>query len=136
MRSTKYFCKKTASCVFHGVLNVLMCINNCLLNGKENLTLGKLIDEADKYTMSAKNCHLQILIVGIKVTIAKCKPKILGLQSATLTLKWSFSTSYNYISRSTVCKADLRCILSDEKLTVILKVFLHSDNLWALSPSF
>ena len=91
-----------------------MCINNCLLNGKK-LRLAKLIDEGDKYTMSAKNCNLQILIVGIKVSTAKCKPKILGLQSATLTLKWSFSASYNYISRSTICKADLGCILSDEK---------------------
>ena len=81
----------------------------------KKLRLAKLIDEGDKYTMSAKNCHLQIFIVGIKVSTAKCKPKILGLQSAKLTLKWSFSTSYNYITRSTICKADLGCISSDEK---------------------
>ena len=81
----------------------------------KKLRLSKLIDKGDKYTMSAKNCHLWILIVGIKVSIAKCKPKMLGLQSPTLTLKWSFSASYNYISRSTICKADLGCILSDEK---------------------
>ena len=61
---------------------------------------------------------------------------ILGLQSATLNLKWSFSASYNYISRSAICKADLDCILFDEKWTVILKVFLHSDSLWAIFPSF
>ena len=87
-----------------------MCINNSLLNAKK-LRLGKLIDERDKYTMSAKN--LQIVV--IKVGIAKCTPKSLGLQSATLTLKWSFSASCNYISKSTICKADLECILSDEK---------------------
>ena len=36
-------------------------------------------------------------------------------KSATLTLKWSFSASYNYISRSPICKADLDCVLIDEK---------------------
>ena len=77
-----------------------------------------------------------MLIVGIRVSTAKCKPEILALQSTTPTLEWSFSASYNYISRSAICKADLGCISFDEKWTVILKVFLHSDYLWALSPSF
>ena len=48
-----------------------MCINNCLLNGKKNiLRSGKLIDEGDKCMMSAKNCHLYTLIVGINPLIA------------------------------------------------------------------
>ena len=87
-----------------------MCINNSLLNAKK-LRLGRLIEERDKYTMSANN--LQIVV--IKVGIAKCTPESLGLQSATLTLKWSFSASYNYIFRGAICKADLDCILFDEK---------------------
>ena len=90
-----------------------MCINNCLLNGKKILRLGELTDEEDKNTMSAKNCHVKMLIVGIKVSIVKKNPEILGLQSATLTLKWSFNASYNYISRKAICKAVLG--LFDEK---------------------
>ena len=54
-----------------------------------------------------------MLIVGIKVSIVKKNPEILGLQSATLTLKWSFNASYNYISRKAICKAVLG--LFDEK---------------------
>ena len=59
--------------MFDRAFNALMC-NNCLLNGKKRL--GKLIDQEDKYTRSVKNCHLEILIVGIKVSIAKCQPEI------------------------------------------------------------
>ena len=57
---------------------------------KDILRLGKLIDEEGKYMTTAKNWHPEILIVGIMVNIAKCQPETLGLQSATITLKWSF----------------------------------------------
>ena len=77
--------------MFDRALNALMCIC-CLLNSQKSdiLRLGKLTDKEDNYTGSAKKCHLQILIIGIKVSIAKCQPETWGLQSATLTLKWSF----------------------------------------------
>ena len=58
-----------------------------LIAKKDNLKLGKLIDKEDKYIRSAENCRLYFLIVGIKVSIAKCQPEIFGLKSATLTLK-------------------------------------------------
>ena len=46
--------------MFDRALNALKYID-CLLSGKKNiyiLSLGKLIDEEDKYTRSAENCHL------------------------------------------------------------------------------
>ena len=76
--------------MFDRALNALMCID-CLLNGKkDNLRLGKLIDEEDQYVRSAENCHPHILIAGVKVITVTCQPEFFGLESATLTLKWSF----------------------------------------------
>ena len=47
--------------MFDRALNALKYID-CLLSGKKIyiyiLSLGKLIDEEDKYTRSAENCHL------------------------------------------------------------------------------
>ena len=57
--------------MFDRAFNALMCNN--LMTKKR---LGKLVDQEDKYTRSVKNCHLEILIVGIKVSIAKCQPEI------------------------------------------------------------
>ena len=60
--------------------------------------------------------HFVVLVLkGLRSALPNVNLKILGLQSAALTLKWSFSASYNYISRSAICKADLDCILFDEK---------------------
>ena len=58
-----------------------------LMAKNDNLRLAKLIDEEYKYMMSVENCHVYILIVGIKVSIVTCQPEFLGLESATLILK-------------------------------------------------
>ena len=56
-----------------------------------------------------------LVVKRVKVSITKCKSEILKAQSTTLTLKWSFNAIYNDISRSAICKADLGCILFDQK---------------------
>ena len=68
---------------------------------------------------------------------AVCKTNF-KLQSTTFIVAalQQLQSALNYISRSTISNSDLVCIFFDEKWTVILKVFLYSDSLLAIFPSF
>ena len=59
----------------------------------------------------------------------------LALRLALPNANLKFEASNSHIFWSAICKEALSCILFDEKWTVILKLFLHSNNLSVLSLS-